>query len=154
MNKPFHEWVEKAEEDYRATLSLNRLKKYPVHGVVCFHAQQCIEKYLKAILEKNALTVRKIHALTILLEECSALHPFLSSMREDMIRLSTYAVEFRYPGESAVAKDSQEAVAIMKRSRLTLRNVLGLNIKMKTLGEEVDHFPAQKDKPSEKSPRF
>jgi len=43
-----------------------------------------------------------------------------------MVRLSVYAVEFRYPGESATVEDAKAAAAIMKRARLRLREVLGL----------------------------
>ena len=43
-----------------------------------------------------------------------------------MVRLSSYAVEFRYPGESATAADAKEAIRIMKTSRSELKTVLGL----------------------------
>ena len=112
MDKLFAEWIEKAEEDFRAATSLRRLRKDPVHNAVCFHAQQCVEKYLKAILDKNGIIVRKIHALTILLDQCTEVHPQLSTMREDMIRLSSYAVEFRYPGESATVEEAKDAIRI------------------------------------------
>ncbi|MFA6567153.1 MAG: HEPN domain-containing protein [Victivallales bacterium] len=126
MDNPVAEWLEKAEEDFRAATTLHRLRRNPVHNAVCFHAQQCIEKYLKAILEKKGVVVRKIHALPILLDQCADSHPFLIAMRDDMVRLSTYAVEFRYPGESATAADAKEAIRIMKMSRSELKSVLGL----------------------------
>ena len=126
MVKPVVEWIEKAEEDFRAATTLRRMRRNPVHNAVCFHAQQCIEKYLKAILEKKGILVRKIHALPILLDQCADSHPFLIAMRNDMVRLSTYAVEFRYPGESASSTDAKEAIRIMKLSRSELREVLGL----------------------------
>ncbi len=51
--------------------------------------------------------------------------PMLIAMRPDMIRLSAYAVEFRYPGESATVEDAIEAVSIMKQARADLRKSLG-----------------------------
>lgn len=126
MDSPVNEWIEKAEEDCRVALTLRRLRKNPTHNAVCFHAQQCVEKYLKAILEKHGIVIRKIHALPVLLDQCAVAHPLLIGMRPDMVRLSEYAVEFRYPGESATAEDATEAIAIMKRSRLDLRAALGL----------------------------
>jgi HEPN domain-containing protein len=126
MNNLVNEWVEKAEEDFRAALTLHRSRRYPTHNAVCFHAQQCIEKYLKAILEKHGIIIRKIHALAILLDQCAAIHPLLSGMRSDMVRLSEYAVEFRYPGESATVNDGAEAMSIMLKSRVELRMALGL----------------------------
>lgn len=126
MNSPVNEWIEKAEEDYLVALTLRRLRRHPPHNAVCFHAQQCIEKYLKAILEKHGAIIRKIHALPILLDQCAEVHPMLLGMRPDMVRLSEYAVEFRYPGESAAAKDAKVAVSIMQKSRVDLRTTLGL----------------------------
>lgn len=126
MNSPINEWIEKAEEDCRVALTLRRLRRNPAHNAVCFHAQQCVEKYLKAILEKHGGVIRKIHALPVLLDQCIEAHPTLIGMRPDMVRLSEYAVEFRYPGESATVKDATEAISIMQRSRLDLRIALGL----------------------------
>jgi HEPN domain-containing protein len=126
MSKPVDEWVEKAEEDFHVALSLRRARRYSTHNSVCFHAQQCIEKYLKAILEKRGFIVHKIHALPVLLDQCADAYPDLVSLRQNMVRLSVYAVEFRYPGESATAEDAKSAIAIMKQSRLHLRTILGL----------------------------
>jgi len=50
MNVMATEWVEKAEADYRTAEREARVRKAPSHDVVCFHAQQCAEKYLKAFL--------------------------------------------------------------------------------------------------------
>jgi HEPN domain-containing protein len=48
MKPSTREWVAKAEEDYLAALDLARRRKRPLWSGVCFHAQQCAEKYLKA----------------------------------------------------------------------------------------------------------
>ncbi|MBI3985460.1 MAG: HEPN domain-containing protein [Lentisphaerae bacterium] len=126
MNHPVNEWIEKAEEDYHAALTLRRLRRHPTHNAVCFHAQQCVEKYLKAILERQGAVIRKIHTLQVLLEQCAESHPLLIAMRPNMVKLSEYAVEFRYPGESATAADAAEAIRLMKTSRLAL--CVALNI--------------------------
>ena len=126
MNRPVNEWIEKAEEDFRVALALRHLRRNPAHNAVCFHAQQCVEKYLKAILEKQGAVIRKIHALPVLLDQCAETYPILIAMRPDMVRLSVYAVEFRYPGESATAEDAKAAVAIMNRARADLRSAFGL----------------------------
>jgi len=47
MNPLTLEWVQKAEADYAAACWLDQATT-PVHDAVCFHAQQCVEKYLKA----------------------------------------------------------------------------------------------------------
>lgn len=124
MVDPVAEWLEKAEEDYRVALALKRLRANPAHSSICFHAQQCIEKYLKAIRQKHGEVISKTHALPILLDQCSTHYPFLAAMRADMVRLSAYAVEFRYPGEFATEDDARTAVEIMKRARRDLQKVI------------------------------
>jgi HEPN domain-containing protein len=44
------EWVEKAEGDFATAKREIRVRKTPNFDAVCFHAQQCAEKYLKALL--------------------------------------------------------------------------------------------------------
>jgi len=44
----------------------------------------------------------------------------------EWLEKAEYAVEFRYPGESATIESAIEAVAIMKRSRVEIRKVLML----------------------------
>jgi HEPN domain-containing protein len=123
MIDPVKEWVEKAEEDYRVALALMQLSE-PANNAVCFHAQQCVEKYLKAVLQSHRAEIRKIHALPALLGECAEFEPSLTALRPGMIRLSVYAVEFRYPGESASGQDAQDAIDIMQEAREALRTIL------------------------------
>ena len=46
------EWVEKADADFATASREMRVRKAPNFDAVCFHAQQCAEKYLKAILQE------------------------------------------------------------------------------------------------------
>lgn len=44
------EWVNKAEGDFATAAREMRARKSPNYDAACFHAQQCVEKYLKALL--------------------------------------------------------------------------------------------------------
>ena len=44
------EWLEKAEGDFAVMERESRVRRNPAHDIVCFHAQQCVEKYLEARL--------------------------------------------------------------------------------------------------------
>jgi HEPN domain-containing protein len=46
------EWIIKADEDYYAAEYLYEKSKEKFSSIICFHAQQCAEKYLKAIFTK------------------------------------------------------------------------------------------------------
>ena len=61
------EWVEKAEGDFATAEREARARKSPNYDGVCFHAQQCAEKYLKALSVEADLPFLRTHDLVILL---------------------------------------------------------------------------------------
>ena len=62
-------WAERAEEDYVVARSSLRYRK-PLTYVACFHAQQCAEKHLKAILVSKGEAFAKTHDLLLLSGQC------------------------------------------------------------------------------------
>ncbi len=50
MNPLTVEWINKAEADLLTARREYRARKKPNFDAVCFHAQQAVEKYLKAVL--------------------------------------------------------------------------------------------------------
>lgn len=66
MNPLTLESVEKAENDYAAVQQLLQASN-PLHDIICFHVQQCIEKYLKASLQEANVPVQGTHNLEELL---------------------------------------------------------------------------------------
>jgi len=126
------EWVQKAEGDFDIMSRLARVRnRDSVFDGVCFHAQQCAEKYLKAALQQAGQPVPKTHDLTKLLELALPLEPLLEQFRPPLASLTRYAVDFRYPGEFASREEAREAVAGCKKVRLALREVLGLEAQTK-----------------------
>ncbi len=117
-------WVARAEEDYAiATASLRR-KQVWTYGA-CFHAQQCAEKYLKAILVSHGNSFPKVHdllALSTLCEEAGVLTGFDPGQLD---LLSAYAVRIRYPGDDPSPDEAQQAVKIAKSVRRLARRWLG-----------------------------
>lgn len=126
MNGVLKEWIDKAEGDFIVALREYRARKMPNHDAVCFHAQQCIEKYLKAVLVKQRIPVRKTHDLVSLLQECLVNHPLWEAMRPDLEWLSQSAVKVRYPGESATREHACRAIAMARRCRADIRFALNL----------------------------
>jgi HEPN domain-containing protein len=62
------EWIEKAEDDFSSAMRELRARKHPNHNGACFHAQQCIEKYLKGRLQEEEIGFKKTHFLPTLLD--------------------------------------------------------------------------------------
>jgi len=57
------EWVGKAENDLKAAAQIMKLADDCPTDTVCFHAQQCVEKYVKALLTMNGTDFPKTHDL-------------------------------------------------------------------------------------------
>jgi len=102
----------KAENDLLTAEHTMTLKEPPA-DTVCFHAQQCAEKYLKGFLTFHAIEFPKTHALESLLLLCQRVAPEIGSEIEDIEILSGYGVEVRYPDEiyyDIPEEDAREAI--------------------------------------------
>ncbi len=104
------EWMQKAEGDLATAYRELRARKSPNYDAACFHAQQGAEKYLKALLQEAAIPFGRTHNLSVLLDLLCGRHPRLELLRPTFATLTAYAVEYRYPGESADKEDARQAV--------------------------------------------
>ncbi len=120
------EWVEKAEGDWAVVEALTSLGDARFTDGICFHAQQCAEKYLKALLQEEALPVPRTHDLAHLIELLAEACPGLVEYREAAAWLTACAVEIRYPGVSAAGETATEAVRYGEQMRAAARERLGL----------------------------
>jgi HEPN domain-containing protein len=98
MNELIKEWIRKAEGDYHSALREYRARKNPNYDAAGFHAQQCAEKYLKAILQMQSIRFDKVHDLLALLNLCLPITPELELHKELLSFLNPFSVAFRYPG--------------------------------------------------------
>lgn len=126
MNPKTEEWIKKAEGDWRTMIRESRVKTDPNFEAVCFHAQQCAEKYFKARLFDASIPFDKIHDLDILLKGLLAIEPAWAVHRTAAIELTSFAVEFRYPGMEAEKSDAEDAVKHCTAIRTAVRIALGL----------------------------
>jgi HEPN domain-containing protein len=92
------EWVDKAEHDFDVAHLAREREASPITDAVCFHSQQCAEKYLKAFLQENRVRFPYAHPLLPLLDLCLTADSAFESLRQDLDRLDGYAVAARYPG--------------------------------------------------------
>ena len=125
MNPLTLEWIEKAEEDYDMA-QLAQQASRPFHNSICFHAQQAIEKYLKAWLQEADVPVPRTHDLEELLVLIVPTLPAWAQWQPDFKRITEYAVDARYPGDSATADDTQHAMRICDAVRQAVRTSLKL----------------------------
>lgn len=93
------------------------MKEYDdVTEIVCFHCQQAVEKYLKALLILNKEpNIPKTHNIDLLLNLCAKYDKeFLNFTGSE---LTTYAVDLRYPDILYIPNKKQmnEAIEISNR---------------------------------------
>jgi HEPN domain-containing protein len=121
-----YEWVEKAENDWSSLNREIRVRKNPNYDAVCFFAQQCVEKYIKARLVEADIYFKKTHDLGYLLELSAQIEPLWTTYDRELRLLTDYGVEFRYPGASADLEIAKNARNVCKSFRAVARQSLGL----------------------------
>jgi HEPN domain-containing protein len=128
------EWVNKAESDFATASRENRARKSPNFDAVCFHAQQCAEKYLKALLQESVIRFGRTHHLIALLDLLVSDFPSWELLRLQLQNLNVYSVSIRYPGESADKAAAREALRLAILIREEARKALGIKAdnKLKT----------------------
>jgi len=124
MNEVIREWIAKAEGDFATATREIASPESPNFDAVCFHAEQCAEKYLKALLIACGVPPPKVHDLTILNRLASPVCPNWDWPTEELRLLTRAAVVFRYPGESAGPEEAAAALDVCARMRERLRQLL------------------------------
>jgi len=119
------EWIGKAENDLTNAVNTLKMGKRGPTDTVCFHAQQCVEKYLKATLVWKGIDFPKTHNIS----ELMALIPAgvcLPIENKEQDRLTEYATVTRYPGayEPISLDEARKAVALSRRVRKAARQSL------------------------------
>lgn len=119
------QWVQKADNDLKNATHTLKLGRAAPTDTICFHAQQCVEKYLKALLIHKDRDFSKTHFLSALLDLLPAnLRPDLSTEEQEL--LTDYAVSARYPGdwEPISLAEARRAVQVARRIRKQIRGLL------------------------------
>ncbi len=80
-------------------------------AVACFHAQQAVEKALKAVMFLHKLEFRRTHDLEELAGTLVDAGINIPLEEEALRRLTPYAVEFRYDDESMPLVSPEQAIS-------------------------------------------
>src|SRR5262245_51044762 len=119
------EWLAKADNDLKAAAHTLTLREDCPTDTVCFHAQQCVEKYIKALLVFRGIPFPKTHDVHVLRALVpTKLRPKMEKKVQE--RLTEYATVTRYPGSGPdiPLTEARKAVAIARRVRKEVRTHL------------------------------
>lgn len=86
------EWMDLARLDLLAAERL--CEDHNLSSIVCFHAQQCVEKSLKGILESKGVIPPKVHDLVRLY---GMIEDDLDLEEDLLARLNEVYIDSRYP---------------------------------------------------------
>ncbi|MFM8810253.1 MAG: HEPN domain-containing protein [Chthoniobacterales bacterium] len=111
------EWVRRGEWDWRSAHLLFEAK-VPVLETACYHAQQAVEKILKAFLISRGAAAPRTHNLVALLDTAVEFEPSTADLKEACSLLTPYAVDLRYPGDIGVVEhiEAENALSMMDRA--------------------------------------
>jgi HEPN domain-containing protein len=127
MNPLTLEWLDKAAGDLATARRELRVRSDPNYDAVCFHAQQSVEKVLKAVLQENNVNIPKTHQLMDLLALCIKGNDAYLMLQVDLMSLEGYFVMFRYPGQSANKAEAKAAFKAAAMICAFIRTRLGVS---------------------------
>jgi HEPN domain-containing protein len=119
------QWLLKAEEDLNAAKSLITYGD-SFSSTVCFHSQQAAEKYLKAFLTRHQVEFPRTHDINELLDLIASTDSKLSESLRDVIVLTNYGVDVRYPGDfpSVTSSDARQSIQLAEKVRRAVLELL------------------------------
>lgn len=90
-------WLYRAREDIAVIKELQQSNTDGLTSTICFHAQQAVEKYLKAFLAFHDVDFPRTHDLDYLLMECQKIKHDAFDL--DLKELTEFGVSVRYPDD-------------------------------------------------------
>jgi HEPN domain-containing protein len=125
IEKKVVHWISLAEEDLILAKHAFSVRVVSPYRLIAFHAQQCVEKYLKAYLVFHRIDFPYTHNISRLLELCPNRMNW-SNKIEEAAWLSQYAVSTRYSDEAEPITELEavNAVKIAEEVRLIIRSEL------------------------------
>jgi HEPN domain-containing protein len=117
-------WVRMAEEDCYLAEAVDPQR---APRGVCFHAQQCIEKYLKAAPAQHGLEAERTHDLETLGERLAELDSGFLVLLDRLELLNPHAVLTRYSFAGPTPTEAEQALGTMRELRTAVRSLMGLN---------------------------
>ncbi|SRR5258708_135015 len=124
------QWLEKAQQDISAS-SLLLKEMFESYETQAFHAQQAVEKFMKAFLVRHQVEFPKTHNISVLRGLVAKVDQGVAQKLAAMETLTLYGVEYRYPGvyDPVSQKQAKEALGLAEQARDIILSKLDSYIK-------------------------
>lgn len=109
MKRATKAWLDAAKDDLSVIEEI--LSRPDLTNIVAFHAQQCVEKVLKALIEERGRPVRRTHSLVQLMGIVSEMYEHFSD--DDTTTpnlLDQLYTDSRYPNEFGLLPDGKPTI--------------------------------------------
>ena len=104
MKKITEEWLKAAKDDLDVIIRI--IDDVHLAHIVAFHAQQCVEKVFKALLEEHEIEIPKIHNLVTLYGKVETIIGEKMDLRL-LKTLDSLYIDARYPSELGLLPDGK-----------------------------------------------
>lgn len=111
----YREWLVMGDKDFKGAEILYQYDGD--YGLVLFHLQQGIEKYLKGYLIYQTGTLQDGHSLIKLCKKASLYEKKFREYIRDCAFLNGYYIETRYPAEDPLIADAEDVEEGIKFAR-------------------------------------
>lgn len=122
----FNEWFEMAKKDLNSAKIL--FEHDADYGIVCFHCQQAVEKYLKGYLIYKSGLLEQGHNLIKLCRKATSYEASFNDYIKDCAFMTTFYIETRYPAEDPLnvrQEDTEECLATAEKIMSKINSLLG-----------------------------
>ena len=127
QNDYLKNWIFRANEDIAVIENLFKSEPDLFASPICYHAQQAVEKFLKAYLVFHNIDFPRTHDLDFLLIECKKINPLVFDIELDS--LTDFGVSIRYPDDFYLP--DKEETKFYRDISLKVKKIVEDNIKIK-----------------------
>jgi HEPN domain-containing protein len=133
------ELFDKAERDLLNIEVLNKDITHPADrksDIICFHATQAVEKFLKGFIISKNEKVEKVHDLIKLLEQATRIDSSFDSLKRECLLVNKFTPDIKYSHEKNITRSDTD---IILKSLAAISNFPPLKSLRDTISEKYKY---------------
>lgn len=119
-------WLFRANEDIAVIKYLSKSELESYQSTICMHAQQAVEKFLKAFLVYHNIDFPRTHDVDVLLKQCQKIDT--KDFIIDLGSLAVFGLKLRYPDDFYIP-DKNETIQNIATA-LKIKDIIESKIKL------------------------